>query len=51
VLRYTRMLFTQDLKHAFLDELGHGTARETCAPHFHGPGAELHDTGQFRTRT
>src|SRR5262249_30202903 len=25
-LRYTRMLFTQDLKRAFLDELGHGIA-------------------------
>ena len=31
VLRYTRMLFTQDLKRAFLDELGHGIARETYA--------------------
>ena len=31
VLRYTRMLFTQDLKRAFLDELGHGLARETYA--------------------
>jgi len=30
-LRYTRMLFTQDLKRAFLDELGHGIARETYA--------------------
>jgi len=30
-LRYTRMLFTQDLKRAFLDELGHGLARETYA--------------------
>ena len=26
VLRYTRQLFTQDLKRAFLDELGHGLA-------------------------
>jgi hypothetical protein len=25
------MLFTQDLKRAFLDELGHGIARETYA--------------------
>jgi enoyl-CoA hydratase/carnithine racemase len=31
VLRYTRMLFTQDLKRAFLDELAHGLARETYA--------------------
>ena len=31
VLRYTRQLFTQDLKRAFLDELGHGLARETYA--------------------
>ena len=31
MLRYTRMLFTQDLKRAFLDELGHGLARETYA--------------------
>lgn len=31
VLRYTRMLFTQDLKRAFLDELSHGLARETYA--------------------
>jgi enoyl-CoA hydratase/carnithine racemase len=31
VLRYTRLLFTQDLKRAFLDELGHGLARETYA--------------------
>ena len=31
VLRYTRMLFTQDLKRAFLDELGHVLARETYA--------------------
>jgi enoyl-CoA hydratase/carnithine racemase len=30
-LRYTRMLFTQDLKRAFLDELNHGIARETYA--------------------
>ena len=30
-LRYTRMLFTQDLKRAFLDELAHGLARETYA--------------------
>ena len=30
-LRYTRMLFTQDLKRAFLDELGHGLAREAYA--------------------
>jgi enoyl-CoA hydratase/carnithine racemase len=30
-LRYTRMLFTQDLKRAFLDELAHGIARETYA--------------------
>jgi enoyl-CoA hydratase/carnithine racemase len=30
-LRYTRMLFTQNLKRAFLDELGHGLARETYA--------------------
>jgi enoyl-CoA hydratase/carnithine racemase len=30
-LRYTRMLFTQDLKRAFLDELSHGLARETYA--------------------
>src|SRR5512144_1572217 len=30
-LRYTRMLFTQDLKRAFLDELGHGIAREAYA--------------------
>ena len=30
-LRYTRMLFTQDFKRAFLDELGHGLARETYA--------------------
>jgi enoyl-CoA hydratase/carnithine racemase len=31
VLRYTRMLFTQDLKRAFLDELAHGLAREAYA--------------------
>jgi enoyl-CoA hydratase/carnithine racemase len=31
VLRYTRMLFTQDFKRAFLNELGHGLARETYA--------------------
>ena len=31
VLRYTRQLFTQDIKRAFLDELGHGLARETYA--------------------
>jgi enoyl-CoA hydratase/carnithine racemase len=30
-LRYTRMLFTQDLKRAFLDELSHGLAREAYA--------------------
>jgi len=30
-LRYTRQLFTQDLKRAFLDELAHGIARETYA--------------------
>ena len=30
-LRYTRMLFTQDFKRAFLDELSHGLARETYA--------------------
>jgi enoyl-CoA hydratase/carnithine racemase len=30
-LRYTRQLFTQNLKRAFLDELGHGLARETYA--------------------
>ena len=31
VLRYTRQLFTQPLKRAFLDELSHGLARETYA--------------------
>ncbi|MFV2177171.1 enoyl-CoA hydratase/isomerase family protein [Actinomadura sp. LOL_016] len=31
VLRYTRQLFTQNLKRAYLDELGHGLARETYA--------------------
>lgn len=31
VLRYTRLLFTQNLKRAFLDELAHGLARETYA--------------------
>jgi enoyl-CoA hydratase/carnithine racemase len=31
VLRYTRMLFTQPLKRACLDELAHGLARETYA--------------------
>jgi enoyl-CoA hydratase/carnithine racemase len=31
VLRYTRLLFTQDLKRAFLDELAHGLAREAYA--------------------
>jgi len=31
VLRYTRLLFTQDLKRAFLDEQAHGLARETYA--------------------
>jgi hypothetical protein len=31
VLRYTRMLFTQDLKRAFLDGLARGLARETYA--------------------
>ena len=31
VLRYTRQLFTQNFKRAFLDELGHGLARETYA--------------------
>ena len=30
-LRYTRLLFTQDLKRAFLDELAHGMAREAYA--------------------
>jgi enoyl-CoA hydratase/carnithine racemase len=30
-LRYTRQLFTQELKRAFLNELGHGLARETYA--------------------
>jgi enoyl-CoA hydratase/carnithine racemase len=30
-LRYTRMLFTQDLKRAFLNELNHGIAREMYA--------------------
>src|SRR5688572_5866155 len=30
-LRYTRMLFTQPLKRAFLDELNHGIAREMYA--------------------
>jgi len=30
-LRYTRMLFTQNLKRAFLNELAHGIARETYA--------------------
>jgi enoyl-CoA hydratase/carnithine racemase len=30
-LRYTRMLFTQNLKRAFLDELAHGIAREIYA--------------------
>jgi len=31
VLRYTRHLFTQNLKRAFLNELDHGLARETYA--------------------
>lgn len=31
VLRYTRQLFTQQLKRAYLDEAGHGVARETYA--------------------
>jgi enoyl-CoA hydratase/carnithine racemase len=31
VLRYTRQLFTQSWKRAFLEELGHGLARETYA--------------------
>ncbi|QFG24217.1 enoyl-CoA hydratase/isomerase family protein [Actinomadura sp. WMMB 499] len=31
VLRYTRQLFTQNLKRAYLNELGHGLARETYA--------------------
>lgn len=30
-LRYTRQLFTHPLKRAFLDDLGHGLARETYA--------------------
>ena len=30
-LRYTRQLFTQELKRRFLDELGHGLGRETYA--------------------
>lgn len=30
-LRYTRLLFTQPFKRAFLDELAHGLARETYA--------------------
>ena len=30
-LRYTRQLFTQELKRAFLNELNHGLARETYA--------------------
>jgi hypothetical protein len=30
-LRYSRQLFTHPLKRAFLDELGHGLARETYA--------------------
>ena len=32
VLRYTRQLFTQNLKRAFLDELGHGLARRDLRP-------------------
>ena len=39
VLRYTRQLFTQDLKRAFLDELGHGLARETYAQRQFFPSA------------
>ena len=31
VLRYTRQLFTHQLKRAFLNELAHGLARETYA--------------------
>jgi enoyl-CoA hydratase/carnithine racemase len=31
VLRYTRQLFTNPLKRAFIDELGQGLARETYA--------------------
>lgn len=31
VLRYTRQLFTNPLRRAFVDELGHGLARETYA--------------------
>ena len=31
VLRYTRQLFMQGFKRAFLDELDHGLARETYA--------------------
>jgi len=31
VLRYTRQLFTQNLKRVYVDELGHGLARETYA--------------------
>jgi hypothetical protein len=30
-LRYSRQLFTNPLKRAFIDELGHGLARETYA--------------------
>jgi enoyl-CoA hydratase/carnithine racemase len=31
VLRYTRLLFTQNWKRAFLDDLAHGLAREAYA--------------------
>jgi len=31
VLRYTRQLFTNPMKRAFINELGHGLARETYA--------------------
>lgn len=38
VLRYTRQLFTQDFKRAFLNELSHGLARETYAQRGFFPG-------------
>ena len=41
-LRYSRQLFTNPLKRAFLDELGHGLARETYAQRAFFPfGGEL----------
>ena len=38
-LRYSRQLFTNPLKRAFINELGHGLARETYAQRVFFPSA------------